>query len=71
MSQPLKAIDEYTHNGCWFDGVGHATITTKRLLDTAHYVDCVEVMSTCSQDMVPINGTECIVREVQYTTREK
>jgi len=31
----------------------------------AHY-DVVVVMSSCPQDMVPINGEEMIVREVRY-----
>ena len=33
-------------------------------------MDCIVVMSTCPQDMVPINGTDCIVKEVQYTVLE-
>ena len=37
MSQPLKPLNEYTHHGCWLDRVGHATITTRRLRDTARY----------------------------------
>ena len=34
-------------------------------LSCAHH-DVVVVMSTCPQDMVPINGEEMIVREVNY-----
>ena len=34
-------------------------------------MDCIVVMSTCPQDIVPINGAECIVREVQYAVLEK
>ena len=30
------------------------------------HLDVVVVMSTCPQDMVPINGKEMIVREVHY-----
>ena len=37
MSQPLKPLDEYTHHICWRDRVGHATITTRQLRDTALY----------------------------------
>jgi uncharacterized protein YcgI (DUF1989 family) len=33
-------------------------------------MDCIVVMSTCPQDMVPINGTDCIVKEVQYAVIE-
>ena len=33
-------------------------------------MDCIVVMSTCPQDMVPINGTDCIVKEVQYAVLE-
>jgi uncharacterized protein YcgI (DUF1989 family) len=29
-------------------------------------MDCIVVMSTCPQDMVPINGADCVVKEVQY-----
>jgi uncharacterized protein len=34
-------------------------------------MDCIVVMSTCPQDMVPINGTDCIVKEVQYAVLDK
>lgn len=30
-------------------------------------VDCIVVMSTCPQDMVPINGAECEPKEIHYT----
>ena len=33
--------------------------------------DCVVVMSTCPQDMVPINGTDCIVKEVHYCVLDR
>ena len=33
-------------------------------------LDCVVVMSTCPQDMVPINGADCIVKEVHYSVLE-
>ncbi len=29
-------------------------------------MDCIVVMSTCPQDMVPINGADCTPREVHY-----
>jgi hypothetical protein len=29
------------------------------------------VMSTCPQDMVPINGTDCIVKEVHYCVLDR
>ena len=33
-------------------------------------MDCIVVMSTCPQDLVPINGTDCIVKEVEYAVLE-
>ena len=29
-------------------------------------MDCVVVMSTCPQDMIPINGADCVPTEVHY-----
>ena len=29
-------------------------------------LDCVVAMSTCPQDMVPINGADCVPKEVHY-----
>lgn len=29
-------------------------------------IDCVVVLSTCPQDMIPINGADCIPTEVHY-----
>ncbi|MFQ3357168.1 MAG: hypothetical protein ACI85H_001141 [Paracoccaceae bacterium] len=33
-------------------------------------LDCVVVMSTCPQDIVPINGADCVVKEVHYSVLE-
>jgi uncharacterized protein YcgI (DUF1989 family) len=29
-------------------------------------IDCIVVMSTCPQDMIPINGADCKPTEVHY-----
>jgi uncharacterized protein YcgI (DUF1989 family) len=29
-------------------------------------LDCIVVMSTCPQDMIPINGAACTPTEVHY-----